>query len=121
MSQVTKEALNKAIEVCKPGVKFSKIGEVIEKHAKENGFTVYDEAPGSGIGEQAVQAPLVHHHKVEGDSVEMKEGMVFTISPTLMLSPTWGTINWNDGTSVQTPGNPSANWKHTVLVTGDGS
>ena len=39
--RTTKESLDKAIAVCKPGANFWEIGKVIEEHAMKNGFDVY--------------------------------------------------------------------------------
>lgn len=38
--QVTKESLEKAIAVCKPGVNYWDIGKTIEEYATKNGFNV---------------------------------------------------------------------------------
>ena len=50
-----------AIEHCKPGVMFSKIGEVIEDYAHGHGYTVNQEFGGHGIGQELHMSPLVHH------------------------------------------------------------
>ena len=39
--RTTKESLDKAIAICKPGANFWEIGKVIEEHAMKNGFDVY--------------------------------------------------------------------------------
>lgn len=38
--RVTREAMFKAIEICKPGVRYDKIGEVIHEHATKHGYVV---------------------------------------------------------------------------------
>ena len=40
LSQVTREAMFKAIEICKPGTKFNEIGAVIEDYAHDHNFVV---------------------------------------------------------------------------------
>jgi methionyl aminopeptidase len=49
LSKVTREAMYAAIEICKPGVKYSKIGEIIEDYARSNGYFVNEEFGGHGI------------------------------------------------------------------------
>lgn len=36
--EVTREARDRAIRICKPGVKFSAIGKVIEEYVSKHGF-----------------------------------------------------------------------------------
>ena len=50
LSQVTREAMYKAIEICKPGNNFGQIGETIEEYAKAHGYKVNQEFGGHGIG-----------------------------------------------------------------------
>jgi len=50
LAKVTRESMFMAIEHCKPGVKFNKIGEVIEDYAHEHGYAVNREFGGHGIG-----------------------------------------------------------------------
>lgn len=40
LSQVTQECMYKAIEIVKPGCRLGDIGEIIQKHAEKNGFSV---------------------------------------------------------------------------------
>lgn len=65
LSQVTRESMYKAIEMCKPGVSFSKIGETIQDYAEEAGFYVNQEFGGHGIAHDMHMPPLVHHYKTK--------------------------------------------------------
>lgn len=40
LAKVTREAMFMAIEQCRPGIKFNKIGELIEDYAQGHGYTV---------------------------------------------------------------------------------
>ena len=46
---VTRECLEKAIEMCKPGVLYRDVGNLIQKHASANGFSVVRTYCGHGI------------------------------------------------------------------------
>jgi len=48
--RVTRECMDLAIETIKPGMHLGMIGEVIQKHAEKNGFSVVREYCGHGIG-----------------------------------------------------------------------
>lgn len=86
----TYDCLYKAIDICEPGVKINKIGEIIENHAKTKGFTVCREFIGHGIGiEMHMAPPVVHNSNLYiGNNEEsiMRPGMVFTIEPILIMN-----------------------------------
>ena len=63
LSEVTRESMFKAIEICKPGVKFSQIGAEIEDYAFDHGYAVNKEFGGHGIAHELHLAPLVHHYR----------------------------------------------------------
>ena len=108
LAQVTRESMFVAIEHCKPGVKFSKIGEVIEDYAQGHGYKVNEEFGGHGIGQELHMAPLVHHQKTPAAcTAEMRPGMAFTIEPILHIQPSVHYRHFDDGWTVQAPGNPS--------------
>lgn len=60
--QVTYECLQKAIEIVKPGEKYREIGNVIQKHAQANGFSVVRSYCGHGIHRLFHTAPNVPHY-----------------------------------------------------------
>ena len=49
LARVTREAMFAAIDICKPGVPFSKIGAVIQDYANAYGFAVNEDFAGHGI------------------------------------------------------------------------
>jgi len=57
LCQVTQECLYKGIELVRPGARLGDIGEVIQKHAEKNGFSVVREYCGHGIGNDRHQGP----------------------------------------------------------------
>ncbi|MFO6277969.1 M24 family metallopeptidase, partial [Pseudomonas aeruginosa] len=57
------------------------IGEIIQKHAEKNGFSVVREYCGHGIGKVFHEEPQVLHYGRAGTGIELKEGMIFTIEP----------------------------------------
>ena len=63
---VTRECLDKAIAMAKPGVSYRDFGKVIEDHATKNGFSVVKEFCGHGINELFHCAPNVPHYKSKG-------------------------------------------------------
>jgi methionyl aminopeptidase len=62
LSRVTRESMYAAINECKPGMKFSRIAELITDYANEHGYFVNTEFGGHGIAHHLHMAPLVHHN-----------------------------------------------------------
>eukprot|EP00355_Strombidium_rassoulzadegani_P008917 CAMPEP_0168623506 /NCGR_PEP_ID=MMETSP0449_2-20121227/8865_1 /TAXON_ID=1082188 /ORGANISM="Strombidium rassoulzadegani, Strain ras09" /LENGTH=264 /DNA_ID=CAMNT_0008664899 /DNA_START=166 /DNA_END=960 /DNA_ORIENTATION=- len=118
LSKVTREAMFKAIDICKPGVRYNEIGETIQNYADQFGYFVNREFGGHGIAHELHLAPLVYHHKTKSSSTaEMVPGMAFTIEPILMLGNRFQYVQWEDGWTIHAPGMPSCQWEHIILIT----
>lgn len=119
--KVTWECLVKGIEAVCPGRPMNEIGRVIEKHAVRHGYSVVREFTGHGIGKTFHMAPYVAHFYDETNDEIMVEGMTFTIEPMINRgSPNcrmWAD-NW---TAVTADLELSAQFEHTILVTGGGA
>jgi methionyl aminopeptidase len=119
--RVTWECLLKGIDVVKPGVLFSTIGKVIEKHATSNGFSIVREFTGHGIGQFFHMAPYVPHFYEAGNKKVIEEGMTFTIEPMINAGAPECRF-WKDKwTAVTADLARSAQFEHTILVTADGA
>ena len=79
LCRVTQECLYKGIEIVRPGTRLGDIGEVIQKHAESNGYSVVREYCGHGIGTVFHEEPQILHYGKAGTGLELKEGMTFTI------------------------------------------
>merc|ERR1712008_367482 len=115
----TKEALDAAVAVCRPGAPMSAIGNAVCDIAEREGFGVVKGLCGHGIGEFFHGVPQVFHTRTK-DKRKMLEGTAFTIEPVLTEgSPEW--ITWDDGwTNATRDGGRSVQFEHTVLITADG-
>lgn len=60
--RVTHECMMNAINIVKPGVKFREIGDVIQKHAQQHGYSVVRSYCGHGIHRLFHCAPNVPHY-----------------------------------------------------------
>ncbi|MFN6982598.1 MAG: type I methionyl aminopeptidase [Brevundimonas sp.] len=118
--RTTYEAMWKGIQAVRPGAKLGDIGFAIERHAKKAGYSVVREYCGHGIGREMHEEPQVLHFGRAGTGVTLREGMVFTIEP--MLNQGRRTVRTEDDgwTVVTADGMLSAQFEHTVAVTGDG-
>ncbi|MFC4892189.1 type I methionyl aminopeptidase [Pseudofrancisella aestuarii] len=118
--KVTHECLWKGIEIVKPGAHFGDIGAVIEKHAKQFGYSIVEAFCGHGIGKDFHEAPHVMHSGEAGTGAEIKEGMIFTIEPMINIGKKAVSILKDGWTAVTKDRSLSAQWEHTILVTKDG-
>jgi len=118
--RVSKECLDLAIEQVKPYNDFGKIGEVIQKHAESNGFSVVRDYGGHGIGINFHEEPHVHHYNVGHRGLPMFPGMIFTIEPMINAGKYQSKLLKDDWTAITIDGSLSSQWEHTVLVTESG-
>lgn len=115
--KVSRECLEKAIQIVKPGALYREIGNVIAKHAEENGFSVVRTYCGHGIGKLFHSNPTVPHYANNKAFGVMQPGHTFTIEP-MISQGTHKDVKWPDNwTAVTQDGKRSAQFEHTLLVT----
>eukprot|EP00871_Galdieria_phlegrea_P000103 jgi/Galph1/1093/GphlegSOOS_G5789.1 len=118
--RVTYECLVKAIKICKPGVPYNKIGEVIEDYATREGFSVVRNFCGHGIGRIFHTSPNIIHHRNRENNGTMREGHIFTIEPMINEGAA-ESITWPDKwTATTVDGKLSAQFEHTLVITNSG-
>ncbi|CAG9320168.1 unnamed protein product [Blepharisma stoltei] len=118
--RTTYEALMKAIEACKPGVRYSEPGNIISKYVEERGFSVVRSYCGHGVGRMFHCAPTVPHYAKNKTPGIMRPGHVFTIEPMINMG-NWRDQKWEDDwTAVTVDGQRSAQFEHTLLITETG-
>ena len=114
---VTRECLERAIAVVRPGQPFNEIGRAIQEHAEANGFGVVRSFVGHGIGEQFhTDLHVPHYYEPRLDRL-IEEGMTFTIEPMITMGA-WEHDLWDDGwTAVTVDRRRTAQFEHTLVVT----
>jgi len=118
--KVSKECLDLGIQQVKPYNDFGRIGEVIQKHAESNGFSVVRDYGGHGIGIKFHEEPHVHHYNVGHRGLPMFPGMIFTIEPMINAGRYQTRLLKDNWTAMTIDGSLSSQWEHTVLVTETG-
>lgn len=118
--QVTYEAMWKGINAVRPGNRLGDIGHAIERHARQNGYSVVREYCGHGIGREMHEPPEVLHWGRPGTGLLLREGMVFTIEPMINQGRNAVRTEGDGWTVVTLDGALSAQFEHTVAVTRDG-
>jgi methionyl aminopeptidase len=111
----------RGIEAVRPGARVHDIGRAIQEHAEAHGFGVVRAFVGHGIGTEFHTAPSIPHYFDPYADAVLEPGMFFTIEP-MITEGSWelGRI-WGDGWTAPTrDGSRTAQFEHTVHVTGTG-
>ncbi|MCJ1426329.1 Methionine aminopeptidase 1 [Sticta canariensis] len=118
--ETSRECLDQAIKIVKPGMLFRDPGGVIEKHAKSKNCSVVKTYCGHGINQLFHCAPNVPHYAKNKAVGVAKPGMCFTIEPMISLG-SYKDKTWpDDWTSATQDGSRTAQFEHTLLITEDG-
>jgi methionyl aminopeptidase len=118
--RTTYEAMWKGIHAVRPGTRLGDIGHAIERHAKRAGYSIVRDYCGHGIGTEMHEDPQILHFGKPGTGMTLREGMVFTIEPMLNQGRRIVRTEADGWTVVTVDGKLSAQFEHTVAVTGQG-
>ena len=120
LCRVSRECMEKGIELVRPGARLGDIGHAIQQHARAHGFSVVREYCGHGIGRDFHEDPQVLHYGKPGTGMELEAGMTFTIEPMINAGRRETRLMKDGWTVVTRDRSLSAQWEHTVLVTPEG-
>ena len=117
---VTHECMWLGIRQVRPGARLGDVGSAIQAHAEKHGFSVVREFCGHGIGRKFHEEPQVLHYGRAGTGLVLEPGMTFTVEPMINAGNA-GIRELADGWTIVTKDHSlSAQWEHTVAVTGSG-
>ena len=118
--ETTYDSLMKAIKILKPGIKLGDIGNEIQSHVEEKGYSVVRDFCGHGISNTFHEAPNILHYGKKNTGLELYPGMTFTIEPMINAGK-YDVKILNDGwTAVTKDKSLSAQFEHTVGITENG-
>ena len=120
VTRISYECLWRAIERVRPGARLGDLGHAVQQHAERHGCSVVREFCGHGIGRVFHEEPQVLHFGTPGTGVRLEPGMTFTIEPMINAGRRHVKVLRDGWTVVTRDRRPSAQWEHTLLVTGDG-
>ncbi len=120
VSEISHEAMRRAIEMVAPGVRLGDIGHLIQTYVEGEHCSVVREYCGHGIGLAFHEDPQVLHHGKPGTGMTLLPGMTFTIEPMVNAGKRHVRLLPDNWTVVTKDHSLSAQWEHTILVTEDG-
>lgn len=118
--RVTKECLDLAIKVVRPGARVGDIGAEIQNHAEKHGYSVVRDFVGHGIGRGFHEAPQIQHFGSKGRGVRLEKGMVFTIEPMINIGGYQTEVLSDGWTAVTSDDSLSAQFEHTIAIKNNG-
>ena len=119
--QVTREALDLAIDRVRAGNRLFDICGTVEKHVTSNGFSVVREYVGHGIGTQLHEEPQVPNYvDHKNDNPRLKPGMVLAVEPMVNAGRPEAVVLKDKWTAVTRDGSYSAHFEHCIAVTENG-
>ncbi len=120
LMQVTKECLELAVEIVRPGRRLTDIGAAVQQHAEGAGYSVVRELVGHGIGRAMHEDPQVYNFGPAGRGPELRPGLVLAIEPMINAGKP-GVDFDDDGWTARTEdGKLSAHFEYSVAVTENG-
>ena len=114
--EVTRKALEKAIEKIRAGVKLGDISYAIQSFVESSGFNVIRDYVGHGIGTALHEEPQVPNYGKPGAGVRLLTGMTLAIEP-MVVEGDWRIKILEDGwTAVTVDGSRCAHFEHTIVI-----
>jgi methionyl aminopeptidase len=120
LCDATKEALEAAIKVCKPGAPTKAIGAACKAVADKHRLQVIAEFCGHGVGKIFHAAPMIIHDR-NNQRDKMQLWQTFTIEPILCTGAPRHRIWPDKWTCVTKDGGLAAQYEHTILITPEGA
>ena len=121
LSQTAQEALMCGLAQVRDGHSLMDIAAAVQDHVEASGYAVVEEYTGHGIGRNLHEEPSVFNYRTRQlPNVRLRAGMTLAIEPILNAGSRACRTLRDGWTVVTVDGSLSAQWEHTVLVTGDG-
>ena len=120
---VTRAALELAIQRVRPGVRWSEVAGKMQQYAESAGFSVVRDFVGHGIGTKMHEDPKVPNFvsdELLADDILLAEGMVLAVEPMINAGGYGVRTLGNGWTVVTRDGRYSAHFEHTLAITKGG-
>jgi methionyl aminopeptidase len=122
---VTRDALQLAIDLMGQRSRWSEVAAEMEKCVKQHRFSVVEAFVGHGIGRKMHEDPqvpnFVSSQLRNGGDFELVPGLVIAIEPMVNMGTKRVRTQPDHWTQVTADGRPSAHFEHTVAITESGA
>ena len=121
---VTRQALQVAVEAVRPGCYWSQIAKAIQRHVEQAGCSVVVDYVGHSIGQEmheGLKLPNFWSRQWASEDFRLAEGMTLAIEPMVNLGRPDVENGDDDWVVVTKDRQPSAHFEHTVAVRSQGA
>ncbi len=118
--EVTREALDLAVERVRPSARLSDIGHAVQRHVEGNGFSVVRQFVGHGVGTSLHEEPQVPNFGRRGRGLKLRPGLVLAIEPMVNAGKDAVKVDADGWTARTEDGTLSAHFEYSVAVTPEG-
>lgn len=118
LCHATRRALEAAMKEVRAGNRINRLGLAVERVARTHRFRIIRNLAGHGVGRSLHESPteIVSYHRPHDPRV-LEEGMVIAVEPFLSTRATVVEEEDDGWTLSAPPGNLSAQYEHTLIVT----
>jgi len=123
LMDVTKHALDIAIEKSAPSLKWSQVAAEMQRYTESAGFSVVRDFVGHGIGTKMHEDPRVPNFvssELLAEDIILTEGMVLAVEPMINAGSCGVRTLRNGWTVVTRDGKCSAHFEHTIVIVENG-
>lgn len=118
LCHATRQALAAAMQAARARAPLNGIGAAIERTAKDHRLHIIENLGSHGVGRALHEAPdHIPGYRAPRDRRVLSEGMVITIEPFLSTKSRQVTEGEDGWTLLADPGNLSAQYEHTMIIT----
>lgn len=122
--EVTRRALEMAIELLGQKSRWSEIAREMETFVRDHGFSVVKDFVGHGIGQSMHEDPqvpnFVGRQLLRGGDFAIQPGLVIAVEPMVNMGTERVHVLADHWTQVTSDGKPSAHFEHTIAITESG-
>lgn len=121
LSRVAQESLMKGLATIKAGSTLLELAGAVQDHVEAHDYAVVEDYTGHGVGRNLHEEPSVFNFRTRDlPNVTLRAGMTLAVEPILNAGSKACRTLKDRWTVVTVDGSLSAQWEHTILVTGDG-
>lgn len=115
LMQVTREALDRGMQMAKEGNRVGDISWAIGSYVVERGYSIADDLTGHGIGKDMHEDPMIPNFGVAGKGPRLKSGMTIAIEPMVNIGT--NRVIERGWEFLTADGSLSAHFENTLLIT----
>ena len=121
LARVAQESLMQGLRQIKAGNTLLDIAGAVQDHVEAHGFAVVEDYTGHGVGRNLHEEPSVFNFRSRDlPNMKLRAGMTLAVEPILNAGSKACRTLADRWTVVTVDGSLSAQWEHTIAVTGDG-